>query len=283
MEEQSQARVWPVLVTLLVALTLMLLSGAALGLFALVVSIARGEKPDVQALLSVPWVMLLTIAASQAMVLLTTRVVPVIAGDVGNEGWAARVRWAPSRFSPASALLAWVGCMSAGQVASFLVSPLQRDADALMRFDQVARSASPVIFVLLLVAGGLAPGLAEELLFRGLAQSRFVQRFGPLKGIALASFLFGAYHLDLRQGLAAMVMGVWLGWFSWRDGSVVNNALGHALNNISAFLLSRFVGPALEFDRSPAAAGVAFVVLVLCCALTARFVRAPREEVRSTA
>ena len=281
MDEQPKARVWPVFLTLFVSLTLMLMAGVAIGVVAIVISAMRHQKLDPQALLSVPWVLLLSITASQAVVLLSVRVMPGLTRDLGEGDWATRVGWLPARFSAWRAALAWVGCLCAGQVGSFLVAPLQRGTDALMRFDEVARTAPPVIFVLLLIAGGVAPGLAEELTFRGLAQSRFIARWGPVAGIALSAFLFGLYHLDLRQGLAAMGMGVWLGWFSWRDGGVVNNAVAHALNNIAAFTLSRFVAPAPEFDRSPIVAGSALVILLVCTVLTARFVDRPQDAVKS--
>lgn len=282
MEEERQEPVWPVLVTLAVALTLMLVSGVAVGVGAMVLAVSRGEKPDVIALLATPWVLVTMLALSQGIVLLSVRFLPVLFKDVGAQGWAHRVGWKPERFHLSRAVLAWVGTLGAGQVASYLLQGLHSRDDMLSRFASTSRDADPVTFSAMLLIGGLVAGFGEEFLFRGLAQPRFISRIGVVRGIVLTAALFGAYHLDVRQGLAAMILGCWLGWFAWRDGSVVNVAFGHAFNNMTAFILSRIIGQPDDLDASPWVAVSGLVLVTVCVLLTLRFVpRAPVEEVRS--
>ena len=271
-------RVWPVYVTLLVALVTMLMSGVALGIAALGIAFARGQhKPDMQALLTHPAVLLGTVLMSQLMLFLSVRFVPGVLKDVGEGGWAERVGWKKERLHLGRVGIAWLGTMAVGQIASWLLLPLVGATrnDTLTMIGNAARDASLPIFALLVLGGGLAPGLVEEVMFRGLTQRRMVERYGPVAGIAISAFLFGAYHLDLRQGLAAMAMGWWLGWFAMRDGSVINVALGHALNNTTAFILSRVLTDTDELDRSPWVLVSGIAVLSICVALTAKFVRAP--------
>jgi membrane protease YdiL (CAAX protease family) len=269
-------RVWPVLVTLLFALVSMLMSGAALGIAAIGIAYARGQhKPDMQALLTQPAVLLGTALLSQLMLFLSVRFVPGVLKDVGEDGLAARVGWKTERLHLGRIVIAWLGTMAVGQIASWLLIPLVTRNDTLTMIGNAARDASLPIFALLVLGGGLAPGLVEELMFRGLTQRRLVERYGPVAGIAFSAFLFGAYHLDLRQGLAAMTMGWWLGWFAMRDGSVVNVALGHALNNTTAFILSRVLTDNDELDHSPMVLISGLFVLSICVALTLRFVKEP--------
>lgn len=275
--EQNKPRLWPVWVTLLVAMALMLASGVVVGLGAVALSAVRGEKLDVTALLATPSVLVTMLGVSQAVVLLSVRFLPGLLKDVGEAGWASRVGWKPERFHLGRTALAWVGTLGAGQVASYLLQGLHTHSDMLSRFAGTSRTADPVTFSVMLLIGGLVAGLGEELLFRGLSQPRFIARYGPAGGIALTALLFGAYHLDLRQGLAAMMLGWWLGWFAWRDGSVANVAFGHAFNNMTAFILSRTFEQPDDFDTSPWVAVSGLVLVLGCALLTLRFVRPEAE------
>ena len=69
----------------------------------------------------------------------------------------------------------------------------------------------------------LGAGVSEEMLFRGLLQTRWEERYGTVPGWFMASGLFGAAHLtrlDDREALLnagfAAVAGLYLGW-RYRD------------------------------------------------------------------
>lgn len=79
---------------------------------------------------------------------------------------------------------------------------------------------------------GLTPAICEELLFRGYVQTRLTKTMHPLLGILIASFLFAVFHLDYVHVIAVFPMGVFLGWVSWRSGSLVPAMLGHFVNNV---------------------------------------------------
>jgi membrane protease YdiL (CAAX protease family) len=79
---------------------------------------------------------------------------------------------------------------------------------------------------------GLTPAICEELLFRGYVQTRLTKSMHPLLGILIASFLFAVFHLDYVHVIAVFPMGVFLGWVSWRSGSLVPAMLGHFVNNV---------------------------------------------------
>ena len=99
------------------------------------------------------------------------------------------------------------------------------------------------LFLLLLFA------FTEEIIFRGLLQPAFIQRYGVTRGIFLLSIIFATAHLDgdfspnLTDALvifrlfvrlcAAIPLSFITGWISLRTGSVLPAIVAHGLLNIS--------------------------------------------------
>lgn len=94
--------------------------------------------------------------------------------------------------------------------------------------------------VLELVGGYLLVALPEELLFRGLLQNAFAQRW-PRLGLPLGAMVFGLSHLNnatpgfpvpnSAYALMATLAGLAYGWVWQRTGKVTASALTHALVN----------------------------------------------------
>ena len=85
---------------------------------------------------------------------------------------------------------------------------------------------------------GIAPGIFEELLFRGYIQTGLRRRWGPWIGSFVAAVLFGVCHLDLTQGLFAGIMGWYLGLLTERTNSLLPAMLCHATNNTVATVMA---------------------------------------------
>ena len=85
------------------------------------------------------------------------------------------------------------------------------------------------------IAMGLAisvgPALAEELLFRGYVQRRFLARWSPAAAIAASTLLFSASHLHPVHALTTLPLGLWLGVVAWRAQSIWPGVLIHGANN----------------------------------------------------
>jgi membrane protease YdiL (CAAX protease family) len=77
----------------------------------------------------------------------------------------------------------------------------------------------------------LAPGFAEELLFRGYAQRRLLQRWQPWLAIGLTSLVFALFHVTPHAVTFAFPVGLWLGLLAWRTGSTWPGIICHALVN----------------------------------------------------
>ena len=123
----------------------------------------------------------------------------------------------------------------------FLEFSGMRENSALVELEKQLTHIKKQELVWMLVCLALLPALAEELLFRGLLLGRLKARWGPNVALTLSSLLFGAAHLDLAQGLAATVLGVFLGGLRLRTGSVHASILCHASNNGIAVLLPQLV------------------------------------------
>lgn len=104
----------------------------------------------------------------------------------GLEGWL---------HAAAGYILAFVGAISMVFVVVFLLdlSPAQNRAAELGQQD-------PRVFLALLVLAVLVIGPGEELLFRGIIQSRLRETFSAPVGIGLATAIFAAAHVPALAG-----------------------------------------------------------------------------------
>ncbi len=111
-----------------------------------------------------------------------------------------------------------------------------REASVLARIDGLLAGASGGDLILAAVALALVPALGEEIFFRGLMLGRLREFLGAPKGLILSSLLFGALHMDVAQGVAAALLGLYLGLLTLRTGSVHTALLCHGFNNLVAIL-----------------------------------------------
>ncbi|HII00740.1 TPA: CPBP family intramembrane metalloprotease [Methanosarcinaceae archaeon] len=88
-------------------------------------------------------------------------------------------------------------------------------------------------------------GLIEELIFRGLLQTRLVTFLGPVAGILAASLLFGLMHAgygSLIEIFYAIFVGVFIGQLYYRTGNLTLMVLIHGFMNIFVFGIFPMMG-----------------------------------------
>jgi hypothetical protein len=142
--------------------------------------------------------------------------------------------------------LGLAGSIAGRVVAAAVVAPVPlpfrhvREPDRSV-FGQVTHGAWSWAVVVTIVCVG-AP-LVEELFFRGLVQPRLVTLLGPVRGIVLASCLFGAAHLIAWQGpitlayaLSVAGGGLVLGTLRHLSGRLGPGTVAHAFFNAEALL-----------------------------------------------
>ncbi len=164
--------------------------------------------------------------------------------------WKQRLRLGRPTISPLGMLAQICGVLGIGLVFSSLVAlellpqslPLEELGDL------IEGMSGPTLAAVVLVIG-IAPGLAEEALFRGYAQTRFSQRWGPGVGVFCTSVAFGAMHMDLVWGMFAFALGLYLGHLTERTGSILPAIVCHAGNNVFSVLATAWY---VDYEGVPA-------------------------------
>lgn len=92
---------------------------------------------------------------------------------------------------------------------------------------------------------GLAPGICEEVMFRGTILSSY-ERLGRKKAIIYSSILFGLFHFNIYNFIGPAFLGLVLGIMVYKSNSIFTGMIGHSLNNSIAmtigFGLTRLMG-----------------------------------------
>jgi membrane protease YdiL (CAAX protease family) len=213
----------------------------------------------VQAFVETPKGLLLLAGANQVSFLGTA----VGTAALSKEGFVRRLRLGPSAAKPWQSALVVVGFAGLSVGGSAIVEPSGGTLEMMGKAIGEMRGAPALMAVAFGLIGVLGP-LAEELLFRGVIQARFTERWGRGIAIPVAAALFGVAHMDLVQGTFAFLFGLFLGWAADRYGSLRPAILAHAVNNsffvAAALFLSSPEGAEAE---TPVATRVVLAVLGL--------------------
>lgn len=101
---------------------------------------------------------------------------------------------------------------------------------------------------MMLTAVAMAP-LCEEILFRGILQDSLTRKFGPWRGILIASAIFGVVHIVPQQVINAFFVGIVLGYIYYRTQSLIPVIIIHALNNAISYFTWMIGGEKLTSTR----------------------------------
>lgn len=107
---------------------------------------------------------------------------------------------------------------------------------------------SPVNLLQLIIIMIFVVSLIEEIIFRGVIQTRLEEFLGPAGGVLLASFLFGVMHSSygtLYEIAYTFLVGGIIGYFFYRTRSLPLVVMIHGFTNIFLFGLIPHLGPGL--------------------------------------
>lgn len=143
----------------------------------------------------------------------------------------------PTRFR----LVLWgaVGVVPVGMMSGLVLWPLieampwliSKELEFLVR---LSRFSELPIYLFYALALSVGPAISEELAFRGVILQGLRSRLGASSAVVVAAVLFGAIHIDILQGLGAIVTGIYLGYLTVRAGSIVPAMVAHGVNNLWA-------------------------------------------------
>lgn len=161
------------------------------------------------------------------------------AGLASRRPLRARLGLGPGRLPASALVLLVVGTLALSQTLDGVIELVGlRDRSALVELETALAGASGGALLLALLGVGLAPGIGEELLCRGLVQRGLEPRLGPAPAVVIAALFFGTLHLEPVHAVFATFLGLYLGAVAVLAGSVRAAVLCHAVNNLIAVALA---------------------------------------------
>jgi membrane protease YdiL (CAAX protease family) len=119
-----------------------------------------------------------------------------------------------------------------------------RDESALAGLAETLHGTRGGALWLALIGLVVAPGIAEELLCRGLLQRGLQRRLGAPAAIGISSLAFGALHLEPIHAVFAAVLGLYLGVAAYWADSTRASIGCHLVNNLASVGLMVMFGHA---------------------------------------
>jgi membrane protease YdiL (CAAX protease family) len=173
----------------------------------------------------------------------------------------------------AVALATFAAGIAYGQITEMLG---YGDVGVLAQITKSIHDASWAAWALSTLGLALVPGFAEELFFRGFLQTRAQARWGRGAGIAVASVLFGLFHLDPKQGLYACIVGFLLGWVATRAGSIRPAMIAHGTSNFLGLFLAKLGAGATSSTGSVTKIAIIVVAIAIIAAAIGFVARSTR-------
>ena len=138
-------------------------------------------------------------------------------------------------------------------IATWLFPMSDSEAELFASFDSGT-------FGMMLMVAVIAPVL-EEMLFRGVILRSFLRQYPRWPAICGSAALFGFAHMNLYQYIAAVLMGVYLGWLYERTRSLLPCIALHATYNATS-LMAVSMGPVM-FDADTGMVSATFCAVAL--------------------
>ena len=94
-------------------------------------------------------------------------------------------------------------------------------------------------YILLIIAIAIIAPIGEELLFRGFLQQFLEQHWKDItRAILITSLFFSIIHMNPYWFIQIYILGIMLGFLSWKTNSIFPPLILHVLNNGTALLFS---------------------------------------------
>jgi ABC-2 type transport system permease protein/sodium transport system permease protein len=120
------------------------------------------------------------------------------------------------------------------------------DEDKRELVEQLLAGWRQVPLPLLIACLGVAPGVCEELFFRGWLFGAVRRSWGGWASVLATGLVFGVFHVVLAGGAAperlapSTVLGILLGWCRWRSGSVWPGLAIHVAHNSTLLAMAAY-------------------------------------------
>lgn len=154
------------------------------------------------------------------------------------------------RARPISAVLLIIGLAPLANWCGMLVAKASgADLDAIELVARLVQNASWFEFALMAISLTLLPALVEEGIFRGLVLGS-LESIHPAVAIIGSALAFGAFHMDIAQGVATALLGLGFGFIMHTTRSLVGSMLAHGVYNLMVLASQRYL-PAADAPTEP--------------------------------
>jgi len=258
-------RVWTVFALFGASVLALLVGQFAL---ATIVVLVTGDAREAFARLSTPGGFLATALLFEALLAAAA----VGAAVLSPVAWRERLHLQAGRLSCLGTFAAVAGALAVSQgFESLMALGVVPRSPALEGLGELIGALSGWSIAGGVLVIGIAPGIAEELMFRGYVQTRLVERWGAAPGILTASLLFGILHVDPVHAAFAFGIGVFLGYLTLWTGSIRAAIVCHAANNTASTLTTVWGFEIAGRKANLAACAASAIVLGLALSYLRRF------------
>ena len=102
---------------------------------------------------------------------------------------------------------------------------------------ETLRAVTTGDWILVIFAAVVLAAVSEEMLFRGFLQISLEKKGDVTKAVILSSLAWTLVHLNIYWAIQIFVLGVIMGFVSWRTNSVIPSMMVHGINNLISLLV----------------------------------------------
>ena len=135
----------------------------------------------------------------------------------------------------ASAFVMTVGAIMVGMVLSSIMSAIFKTSAQGATESMDALMTDNIFKMLFVVA--LAPGICEELMFRGYLLSATENKFKSQRAILIVAVVFGIFHMSVVKFLTTALLGYVFAYIAHKSKSIVPGMTMHFMNNALSCLV----------------------------------------------
>jgi membrane protease YdiL (CAAX protease family) len=126
---------------------------------------------------------------------------------------------------------------------------------------ELVQFTSVVDGTLVALAAVIVAPIAEEMLFRGLVQRTLEKYRDPAMALVLTSVLFALVHFNPWTSIQITLLGLVLGYITWKSGSILPAIILHGLNNLFSLVLMNIDEQHMGWYSSPENVKILWIAL----------------------
>lgn len=130
-----------------------------------------------------------------------------------------------------------LGAQSIGSILSGIITSISNQLGYQLFTINVEFSTDFSYNILFFILSCILAPIFEEFLFRGVILSG-ISKYGTALGVIVSSALFGLFHGNIPQAVAAFIMGIALSLVAIKTKSIVLCVIMHFFANFNAFIIS---------------------------------------------